>query len=170
MGDLERRLGRLEEQISPAHLSNEDWPLVEQIEDVFCYLKLHARWGSVAACTDQQLRCLGLLIASWENPSVWENPQTLLEDLSPVSLDDFPEEVKAHVSRMDARMHAERDAWLREQAGYFVRELEELPGRIAEIEESQRARAEESRRRDREFLERSRASCGPPPLDTTIPD
>jgi hypothetical protein len=159
VGSLVRRLERLEEQMHPAHLSYEEWPLVNQIEDVFCYVKLHARWGSVASCTDQQLRCLGLLVAGWENPG------TPLEDLSPVGLDDFPEEVKEHVSRMDPRWQPERDAWLREQTGYFVRELEELPARIAEIEEQQRVRAEESRRRDREFLKRNRARVGLPPLE-----
>ena len=83
MESLGSRLKRLEEQMHPAHFSYEDWPLVEQIEDAFCYLRLHARWGSRAACTDQQLRCLGLVVASWENPD------TSLEDLSPVELDDF---------------------------------------------------------------------------------
>jgi hypothetical protein len=34
-------------------------------------------------------------------------------------------------------MQPERDAWLREEAGYFVRELEELPARLAEVEERQ---------------------------------
>ena len=151
MGSLERRLKRLEEQMHAAPFSYEGWHLVEQIEDAFCYLRLHARWGSRAACTDQQLRCLGLVAASWENPD------TPLEELSPVALDDFPEEMREHVSRLDPRMQPERDAWLREEAGHFVRELEELPARIAEHEEQVRIRTEESRRRDRELLERNRA-------------
>jgi hypothetical protein len=160
VGSLERRLERLEQQMHPAHLSYEDWPLTDQMEDVFCYLRLHARWGSRAACSDQQLRCLGLVVASWENPD------TPLEDLSPVGLDDFPDEVREHVSRLDPRAQPERDAWLREEAGYFVRELEELPARLAEVEERQRAYAEESRRRDREFLKRNRALVGLPPLES----
>jgi hypothetical protein len=159
MAGLERRLERLEEQMHPAHLSYEDWPLVDQMEDVFCYLRLHACWDSVAACTDQQLYCLGLIVASWENP------EAALEDLSPVELENFPDEVREHVSRIDPRMQPERDAWLREEAGYFVRELEELPARLAEAEERQRARAEESRRRDHEFLKRNRALVGLPPLE-----
>jgi hypothetical protein len=160
VGSLGRRLERLEEQMHPAHLSYEDWPLVDQMEDVFCYLRLHVRWDSVAACTDQQLRCLGLVVASWEHPD------TSLEDLSPVGLDDFPDEVREHVSRLDPRTQPERDAWLREEAGYFVRTLEELPARLAEVEAQQRARAEESRRRDCELIARNRALVGLPPLES----
>jgi len=150
MGSLKRRLERLEEQMRPAHLSYEDCPLVNQMEDVFCYVKMHARWGSRASCTDQQLRCLGLVVAHWENPDA------PLEELSPVGLDDFPDEVREHVSRLAPRTQHEKDAWLREEAGYFVRELEELPARLAEVEVQQRARAEESRRRDRELIARKR--------------
>jgi len=128
------------------------------MEDVFCYLRLHACWDSVAACTDQQLYCLGLIVAAWENPDAE------LKDLVPASLSDFPDEVKEHVSRIDPRMQAERDAWLREEAGYFVRFLEEIPASIAEVEERQRARAEESRRRDRELLAHNRAVVGQTPL------
>ena len=40
-----RRLESPEEQGRRVHLSYEGWPLVEQIEDVFCYLKLHANSG-----------------------------------------------------------------------------------------------------------------------------
>jgi hypothetical protein len=160
MAGLERRLERLEEQMHPAHLSYEEWPLVEQIEDAFCYVKLHARWGSRVACTAQQLRALGLLVAHWENPD------TPLEDLSPVGLDDFPDEVKEHVSRLDPRAQPERDAWLREEAGYYVRTIEELPARLAEVQEQQQARAEESRRRDRELIAHNRALVGLPPLES----
>jgi hypothetical protein len=159
MGGLGKRLERLEEQMHPAHLSYEDWPLVDQMEDVFCYLRLQARWDSVAACTDQQLYCLGLIVASWENP------EAEFEDLVPASISDFPDYVREHVSRIDPRMQPERDAWLREEAGYFVRELEEQPARLAEVEKRQRARAEESRRRDRELLAHNRALVGLPPLE-----
>jgi hypothetical protein len=160
VGSLERRLERLEEQMHPAHLSYEDWPLTDQMEDVFCYLRLHVRWDSVAACTDQQLYCLGLIVAAWENPDA------KLEDLVPASLSDFPDEVKEHVSRLDPRAQPERDAWLREEAGYFVCTLEELPARLAEVEAQQRARAEESRRRSRELIARNRALVGLPPLES----
>jgi hypothetical protein len=40
-----RRIESLEEQGRRVHLSYEGWPLMEQIEDVFCYLKLHANSG-----------------------------------------------------------------------------------------------------------------------------
>ena len=160
MGSLGKRLERLEEQMQPTHVSNEDWPLIDQIEDAYCYLKLHARWGSRAACTDQQLRCLGLLVAGWANPD------TPLEDLTPVSLDDFPEEVRDCVSRLGADMQPERDAWLHEEAGHYVRDLEEMPARMAEVQEQQKAQAEESRRRDRELITRNRALVGLAPLES----
>ena len=71
--------------------------------------------------------------------AAWENPDAKLEDLVPASLTDFPDEVREHVSRIDPCMQPERDAWLREEAGYFVRELEELPARLAEVEAQQGA-------------------------------
>ena len=159
MGSLERRIGRLEQETLAARQEYEDWPLVNQIEDAFCYVKLHASFGSVAACTDRQLRCLGLLAASWENPDI------PLGELSPLDLEHFPAEVREHISRLNADMQPERDAWLRQEAGHFVRELEGMPARLAEIEARQRVRAEESRRKDRELIERNRALVGLPPLE-----
>jgi hypothetical protein len=54
----------------------------------------------------------------------------------------------------------------RERAGSFPWELEDLRAMEAEVEERQRAYAEESRRRDREFLKRNRALVGLPPLES----
>ncbi len=160
MGGLGRRLQRLEEQGLSWHQSYEDWPLEDQREDVLSYVAIHMGWGSRAACTDQQLHCIGLWLASKENPDA------PLKDLSPVAMADFPEELQEHVSRIEPRSQPERDAWLREQAGYFVRDLEEMPARLARFEEEQRARAEQSRRLDREFLNRNRAKCGLPLLES----
>ena len=50
-------------------------------------------------------------------------------------------------------------------AGSFPWELEDLRAMVAEGEERHRAHAEESRRRDREFLARNRALVGLPPLE-----
>jgi hypothetical protein len=168
---LRDKVKRLEEQMSPAHWSYEEWPIEAQIQDVLSYFLLHVRWDSIAACTDQQLYCIGLWLASQEDP------ESNLEDLSPVALEDFPEEVVEHVSRLEPRLQAERDVWLREQGGYFVRMLEEVPARLAEIEEQRRRRSEESRRRDRELLkrnreliERSRAARQLPLLGTDEPE
>jgi hypothetical protein len=141
-----------------------EWPLEEQIRDAVSYLWWHVHFDSVAACTDQQLRCIGLWLAREEHPDA------LLADLSPVGLADFPPEVREHVSRLEPRMQPERDAWLRKKAGHFVREVEEMPARLAAVEEAQRRQAEESRRRDLELLHRNRARCGLPPLETEIPD
>ena len=54
----------------------------------------------------------------------------------------------------------------RERAGSFPWGLEDLRAMEAEAEERQRAYAEESRRRDREFLKRNRALVGLPPLES----
>jgi hypothetical protein len=50
-------------------------------------------------------------------------------------------------------------------AGHVTWEPEEMAARVAEIEAGQRARAEESRRRDRELLARNRVLAGLPPLE-----
>jgi hypothetical protein len=51
----------------------------------------------------------------------------------------------------------------RERAGSFPWELEDLRAMEAEVEVRQRARTEESRRRDRGFLNRNCALVGLPP-------
>jgi hypothetical protein len=66
--------------------------------------------------------------------------------------------VRRRLERLEA-------AQKREKAGSFPWELEDLRAMEAEVEERQRAYAEESRRRDREFLERNRALVGLPPLE-----
>jgi hypothetical protein len=71
-------------------------------------------------------------------------------------------DLETHTKRLrdlsDEELDALEDAL---GAGPFVRELE---ARVAEVEAGQRARAEESRRRDRELLARNRALAGLPPL------
>jgi hypothetical protein len=49
-------------------------------------------------------------------------------------------------------------------AEHVTWEPEEMAARVAEVEAHQRARAEESRRWDRELLARNRALAGLPPL------
>jgi cobyric acid synthase len=53
----------------------------------------------------------------------------------------------------------------RETVGAFPWDLDDLRAMEAEVEERQRAYAEESRRRDRELLKRNRALIGLPPLE-----
>jgi hypothetical protein len=72
---------------------------------------------------------------------------------------------EAELSREALRYLSDEDLDALEDAlgaGPFVRELE---ARVAEVEAHQRARAEESRRRDRELLARNRALVGLPPLE-----
>ena len=66
------------------------------------------------------------------------------------------------IERRLARLEA---AQKREAAEFFSWELEDVRAMIAEAEERQRACAEGSRRRDREFLKRNRALVGLPPLE-----
>jgi hypothetical protein len=67
--------------------------------------------------------------------------------------------VRQRLERLEA-------AQKRERAGSFPWGLEDLRAMEAEVEERQRAYAEESRRRDREFLKRNRALVGLPPLES----
>jgi hypothetical protein len=66
------------------------------------------------------------------------------------------------IERRLARLEA---AQKRERAGSFPWELEDLRAMEAEVQERQRAYAEESRSRDRELLKRNRALVGLPPLE-----
>jgi hypothetical protein len=70
------------------------------------------------------------------------------------------------VGGMRRRLERLETAQKRERAGSFPWELEEVRAMIAEVEERQRSYAEESRRRDREFLKRNRALVGLPPLES----
>ena len=66
--------------------------------------------------------------------------------------------VRRRLERLEA-------AQKRERAGSFPWELEDLRAMEAEVEERQRAYAEESRRRDRELLAHNRVLVGLPPLE-----
>ena len=70
---------------------------------------------------------------------------------------ELSREALTHLS--DEELDALEDAL---GGGSFVRELE---ASVAEVEAHQRARAEESRRRDYELLTRNRALAGLPPLE-----
>jgi hypothetical protein len=61
------------------------------------------------------------------------------------------------VGGMRRRLERLEAAQKRETAGAFPWELEDMRAMIAEVEERQRAYAEESRRRGRELLERNHA-------------
>ena len=67
---------------------------------------------------------------------------------------------------MRRRLERLETAQKRERAGSFPWDLQEVVAMIAEVEVRQRAYAEESRRRDREFLKRNRALVGLPPLES----
>jgi hypothetical protein len=70
------------------------------------------------------------------------------------------------VGGMRLRLQRLEAAQKREAAGSFPWELEDLRAMEAEVEERQRSYAEESRRRDREFLKRNRALVSLPPLES----
>jgi hypothetical protein len=69
--------------------------------------------------------------------------------------------VRRRLERLEAALK-------RERTGSFPWELEDLRAMEAEVEERQRAYAEESRRRDREFLKRNRTLAGLPPLESKV--
>lgn len=140
MPSIGRRLERLKEQM-PAKWEEvpEPWPLEDQLEDVLDYLAFHWSLGPPAVCTDREIN--------------------LLE-----AVEDLPEEVRGHVKRMDPKRQPEREAWLYATWRERKQEREERPERLKRQEEERRARHAESKRRDRELLERNRASVGLPPL------
>ena len=140
MAGIERRLERLKEQMPAAwEAVPEPWPLEDQFEDVLDYLSFHWSLGSPAVCTDREINLLD-------------------------AVEDLPEEVRKHVKRMAPKRQPERERWLYANWQERKQEREERPERLKRQEEERRARAAESKRRDRELLERNRASVGLPPL------
>lgn len=175
-----RRLEALEALYRPAGWSAPSWPLDDQLEDAADYLALHRRFGSVAVCTDREVNLIGVLAAlsevrgggEWTGSHSGEvvafveyGDETFSFEISgDLAVEDLPDHLRDHVSRMDPSLQPERERERFEEWEERRRERAERPERLAREEAERRARTEESRQRGRELLERNRASVGLPPL------
>ena len=138
-GAAARALARLERIAAemPARWDPAEWPAECQLAAALDYLDFQAAFGDEAVCTDRELG--------------------LLEEAA----GGLPEGWRGHVRRMDPRHQEERERWLFENR---VVPFEPWRERVRRRLEEQSAFAERSRQRDRELLERNRASVGLPPL------
>lgn len=187
---LSKRLEALEEQTFGADPFRDfpDWDLVDQFEavtDTLRFFRRHHPDGDVRyPATDREIHLLALLCAlselggvgrvgehrfpsgllvTWRDGSAGDGTHRASASRWAL-LEDLPEGVRKHFERMDPGRQAERERFLygdRYRAAEHRRRMRhwELHG-----EEEQCMRREESKRRDRELLERNRAACGLPPL------
>lgn len=153
-GGLSKRLARLEEQAREdlARWDGERWPVAEQLAAVADELDFHATFGTVAICTDREINLLAALAAD----GGLDGPVLSLN----ASPEDLPAGLREHVQRMDPRSQERRDRWLFENRHSF----EPWREKVRRVQEEQRAYVAEAKQRDRELLERNRASVGLPAL------
>lgn len=145
--DLSRRLEKLEEDALPSDLPER--PIEDQLDDVLEALRIHRIAGTAQLATDRELR----LVASACSGE---------EVTGDVRVEDLPEGVREHFERMDPDEQPARERWL--HANWSAAKERREHWRRYFSDEQVRARREESKRRDRELLERNRAACGLPPL------
>ncbi len=126
---LRHRLEKLEEHALP---NLPDWPIEEQLVDVLEALHIHRIAGTVQLASNRELGLLDTLISEGA----------------------LPEWTREYFERMGPDEQPAREWWLhanwqasKERREYWERWFSE---------EQVRARREESRRRDRELLERNR--------------
>lgn len=134
---LRGRLQRLEEgarSSSPSRWDGAEWRAADQLAQVADEVDFHAAFGTVYRCTDREAALL--------------ESAGLLEAAGP------------HVERMAPKDQERREAWLFERR----RDFEPWREKVARVEGEHRAYAAASKQRDRELLERNRASCGLPHL------
>jgi hypothetical protein len=179
MRRLDSRLRRLEQEVVPPILPTwPDWPLEDQFEAVLRALRVHRVGGTVQLATDHEIHLMGLLCALWKLPEgdgkhrfpsgavvSWSDNgdgTKTVEASGYVRVEDLPEGVREYWARLDPKEQPGRDERLyrewpaaKERREYW---------RHYYSDEQVRARSEEVRRRDRELLERNRASVGLAPL------
>ena len=179
-GGLGRRLGTLEGRLAPAPADLPDWPLDDQLAAVADTLDFYAHFHSNEplrfSATDPELHLLGLLCAMLELgegggehtfPSglavrlVREGERFLADMPRRIRAEDLPGWAREHFERMDPARQDGRERWLFENR---VVPFEPWRERVRRHEEHVRAFEEESKQRDRELLERNRASVGLRPL------
>ncbi|HEV8045895.1 MAG TPA: hypothetical protein VGP38_11980 [Rubrobacter sp.] len=176
MVSLDRRLAKLEEVSRPKEFS--DWPIEDQFEVVLEALRVHRAGGTRQRGTDREIHLMGLLCALWALPdglgeysfpsgtvvafSDHRNGTSSVEASGLVGVDDLPEGVREYWERMETSEQPERER--RSYEGWPAAKERREYWRHSFSDEQVRARSEESKRRDRELLERNRAACGLPPL------
>lgn len=175
-GSLHKRLEVLESHLTAGE--EPDWDADDQLEAVLHSAQVN-RWGrSVYPATDRELNILAGSHAYHELPgSVGElelpsGAVVILEDAGDGYTDlavrgtvlpsDLPEGVREYVERMDSKKQPGRERWLYDNRHANRERREWVSYHLSE--EQVRARHEEWKRRDREFLERNRARVGLPPL------
>jgi hypothetical protein len=184
--DIQRRLSRLEtnaasEESTALGAMPPDWPLEDQIEAVLDALRLHRIAGTKQLATDRQIHLMGLACvadALGEEGGEHAFFSGLIVALTPdadggfrvdaprlIRVEDLPEGVREHFERMDPAEQPERERWLYEHRHASNQHRERVWG----AEERMHAYSAESRRRDRELIERNRVACGLPPLEGEVP-
>ena len=122
---IRRRLEALEAQALPAIGEWPDWPLEDQLEEVFSCLRVHRAGGTRQLATDRQIHLMGLLCALWELPGgagehtfpsglvvAWSDNADATkrcEATGLVGVEDLPEGVREYWERMDLKKQPERE-------------------------------------------------------------
>lgn len=162
---LKDRLRRLEAARFPSSTEDslsEEWPLDDQLEQVADtldrFIYFHSKDEVRYVATDREIHLLGLLCAAWRSREVplgedgGEGEGFLVDVPRQIRAQDLPEWALEHFERMDPKKQAERERWLFAHRHTF----EPWRESVRRVEEGQRRRGEESRRRDREFLDAKR--------------
>lgn len=130
MGNVRRRLARLEEAATPQEFSG--WPFEDQMEElgqrIRSYRRFHESWKNRQAVTDREIHLLGLLssfselsggVGEYRFPSgvvvSWADNGDGTHAVSAtgyIRFEDLPETVRAYVYRMDPTEQPKRDQWL----------------------------------------------------------
>jgi hypothetical protein len=168
---VKRRLRRLEEELSASTPPTwTDWPVEDQFEAVLEALRVHRAGGTVQLATDREIHLMGFLCALWDLPDgvgehrfpsgvvvSWSDNgdgTKAVEASGYVPLEDLPEGVREYWARLDPKEQPERDERLYREWPAAKERREHW--RHYYSEEQVRVRLEETRRRDRELLERNR--------------
>ena len=120
---IRRRLEALEAQTLPAIGEWPDWPLEDQLEEVFSCLRVHKAGGTHQLATDRQIHLMGLLCALWKLPGgtgkhtfpsglvvTWSDDEDGTKRCEATDLvEDLPEGVRGYWERMDPKKQLERE-------------------------------------------------------------
>ncbi|MDP8951831.1 MAG: hypothetical protein M3N18_06290 [Actinomycetota bacterium] len=174
---LRRRLGRLEELL-PEPTRWPEWDFEDQIDSVLHGLRIHRAGGTAGQFTDREITILGILHANRQlegEPGEWELSSGALVSVEHngdgtasvdvegrIAVEDLPDDMRGYVERMhpDKQETHERKLY---EGHEQAKERRDYWWHFYSPDQA-RLRENERRRRDRELLERNRASVGAPPL------